>query len=134
MRILASGVFDILHPGHVFYLETAKKLGDYLVVVVTSDGHATRTKRQPLHSAEERAALVSALKVVDEVTIGADPYDLATTTRQARPDIVALGHDQKFDEWELAKALATHGFRIEVVRLPQHPTCRDTTTDILYKV
>lgn len=116
-RVLASGVFDILHPGHVHYLTEAKKLGDHLVVVITSDEHTKRTKRPPMHTAAERAALVAALAPVDEVFIGAEPHDLIATTRQANPDIIALGHDQDFDERELTQTLANAGIDVQVIRL-----------------
>ncbi len=131
-RILASGVFDILHPGHVYYLEEAAKLGDHLSVVVTSDAHATATKRRPIHTATQRAALVGALGVVDEVLVGAEPYDLAATTRRANPSVIALGHDQTFDEAGLTETLAGHGIRVKVVRLPHCPHGQIKTSDLLH--
>lgn len=116
-RVLASGVFDVLHPGHRHYLSEAAALGDHLSVVVTSDGHATRSKRPPTHAATDRAALVEALEMVDHAFVGADPYDLAATVRQARPDVIALGYDQPFDETGLTGELRELGFEIEVVRI-----------------
>lgn len=130
-RILASGVFDILHPGHEFYLAEAAKLGTYLVVVVAADGHAERTKRPPVNDERERAAQIASLAMVDEVLIGANPFDLITTTRKANPDIIALGHDQTFDETRLKTDLAAAGIEVEVVRIPQSPGWRQSTTDLL---
>lgn len=130
-RILASGVFDILHPGHVFYLEEAAKLGDHLSVIITADAHATASKRRPLHSAAQRAAMIGALGVVDEVLIGADPYDLIAMTRRAAPDVIALGHDQGFDEALLASDLAAHGIEVTVVRINHYPHGNIRTRDLL---
>lgn len=120
-RVLASGVFDIIHAGHLFYLAEAKALGSYLVVVVASDSHAESSKRKPLHDAAERAEIVGALRVVDEVIIGADPYDLVATTRAANPDIIAIGYDQSFNEGELRQELAAHDIGVEVTRLTEFP-------------
>ena len=130
-RVLASGVFDILHPGHLFYLVKAKEHGEHLVVVVTSDAHAERSKRKPMHSEADRALMVEALDVVDEVLVGAEPYDLAGTTRRAQPDIIALGHDQSFDEQKLQDELAAAGIVVEVVRIPEHQRLTKRTRDIL---
>ena len=64
--VLAGGVFDIIHPGHIHTLNDAKKLGDILVVVVATDKTAVKMKkREPLHSAELRQELVSSLSMVD---------------------------------------------------------------------
>jgi FAD synthetase len=116
-RVLASGVFDILHPGHLRYLSAAKEHGDELVVIITSDGHATTSKRRPRHSEVDRAALVASLAPVDQVIVGHDPYDLVATTREAAPDIIALGHDQPFDPATLQTELAAAGLAVEVVRI-----------------
>ena len=67
--VLAGGVFDIIHPGHIHTLNDAKKLGDVLVVVVATDKTAIKMKkREPLHSAELRQELVSSLTMVDSVS------------------------------------------------------------------
>ena len=119
--VLASGVFDVIHPGHLAYLEAARKHGDRLVVVVTSDEQTTREKRPPRHPAADRARLVAALDPVDEAFVGPEPYDLAGTVRKARANVIALGHDQTFDETELAAELAAAGIDVAVVRCDRHP-------------
>jgi FAD synthetase len=126
-RVMASGVFDLVHPGHLFYLRKAKRLGDHLIVVITSDGHAAASKRQPHHSQYERAELVASLEPVDEVLIGADPYDLLATVGQANPQVIALGHDQSFDPEELRQTLARAGLAVDVVRLPEQAGGKRTT-------
>lgn len=119
--VLASGVFDVIHPGHLAYLREARQHGDRLVVVVTSDEQAAREKRPPRHPAADRARLVAALDPVDEAFVGPEPYDLAGTVRQAEATIIALGHDQPFDERKLTAELAAAGVDVEVVRCTKHP-------------
>ena len=69
--VLAGGVFDIIHPGHIHTLNAAKDLGDVLVVVIATDKTAIKMKkRSPLHSQESRYELVSCLSMVDVVIIG----------------------------------------------------------------
>ena len=66
--VLAGGVFDIIHPGHIHTLNAAKKLGDVLVVVVATDNTAVKMKkRTPLHTQEQRQELVDSLSMVDFV-------------------------------------------------------------------
>lgn len=117
--VLASGVFDGLHSGHRYYLEQAQALGDRLVVVVTSDGHATRTKRVPTMKARERVAAVAQLGAVDEVIIGLDPYDLQAMLELVQPAVIALGHDQTYDESVLAAECRALGWPVVVTRLPR---------------
>ncbi|KFM19222.1 FAD synthase protein [Marine Group I thaumarchaeote SCGC RSA3] len=69
--VLAGGVFDIIHPGHIYTLNAAKELGDVLVVVVATDNTTVKMKkRQPLHSQEQRQELVNSLSMVDLCLIG----------------------------------------------------------------
>ena len=69
--VLAGGVFDIIHPGHINTLNAAKKLGDFLVVVIATDKTAVKMKkREPLHSAQLRQELVSSLSMVDLCIVG----------------------------------------------------------------
>ena len=69
--VLAGGVFDIIHPGHIHTLNAAKALGDILVVVIATDKTARKMKkRPPLHSQESRRELVSCLTMVDMAIIG----------------------------------------------------------------
>ena len=89
--VLAGGVFDIIHPGHIHTLNDAKKLGDVLVVVVATDKTAIKMKkREPLHSAELRQELVSSLTMVDLCIIG-NEEDIFKTVDLVKPQIIALG-------------------------------------------
>ena len=96
--VLAGGVFDIIHPGHISTLNAAKALGDVLVVVVATDNTAVKMKkRNPLHSQEQRQELVNSLKVVDLCLIGQE-NDIFKTVNLVKPQIIALGYDQVHQE------------------------------------
>ncbi|VVC04637.1 FAD synthase [Candidatus Burarchaeum australiense] len=95
--VLTGGVFDLLHLGHVYTLEKARKLGDLLVVVVAHDSTVRRLKgRPPLHTARERAELLGKLRCVDVALVG-DAKDRNAVLRRVKPDLVVFGYDQKAD-------------------------------------
>ncbi len=118
VRVMASGVFDILHLGHVYYLTEAKKLGDELIVVVARDSTARKLKHQPIMSEEIRVKMVEALKPVDKAILGNED-DMYKTVMEIKPDIIALGYDQKFDEKEIAEKCRELGLNVKVVRISQ---------------
>ena len=96
--VLAGGVFDIIHPGHISTLNAAKTLGDVLVVVVATDNTAIKMKkRNPIHSQEQRQELVNSLGVVDLCLIGQE-NDIFKTVNLVKPQIIALGYDQVHQE------------------------------------
>ncbi|MHA7646775.1 adenylyltransferase/cytidyltransferase family protein [Nitrosopumilus sp. S4] len=96
--VLAGGVFDIIHPGHIHTLNAAKALGDVLVVVVATDNTAVKMKkRRPLHSQEQRQELVQSLSIVDLCLIGQED-DIFKTVNRVRPQTIALGYDQAHQE------------------------------------
>jgi FAD synthetase len=115
--VLATGVFDILHMGHLYYLTEAKKLGDWLVVVVARDETASRLKRRPIVPEHLRLEMVRGLKPVDEAVLG-DRDDFYKVVEIVRPDMIALGHDQAHDPEKIARELEGRGIKAEVVRLP----------------
>lgn len=115
--VLTGGVFDIVHVGHLATLREAKRLGDLLVVVVARDRTVERMKgRKPINSERDRLEVISALKPVDLAILG-DEKDLYQTVRRVKPDVIALGYDQKHDEEEMRKKLEELGIDAEVVRL-----------------
>jgi len=117
--VVATGVFDILHPGHVVFLEEAKKLGDRLVVIVARDRNVEKRKNPPVIPERQRLELVSALRVVDEAVLG-DHTDFYKPIAEIDPDIIALGRNQRFDEAELQAGLAMRGLKAKVVRVGVH--------------
>lgn len=94
--VLAAGVFDILHLGHIHFLAHAKSLGDRLVVVVGSDQIARKAGKRPVHNEKERLAMIQAIGVVDKAVVG-NRKDMLATLKKINPDIVFLGYDQKLE-------------------------------------
>ena len=92
--VLANGCFDLLHAGHIRYLEDARSRGDFLVVALNSDRsvRAIKGPGRPLMPLAERAEIVGALRCIDAVT-SFDEADLETTLRVLRPDVHAKGAD-----------------------------------------
>jgi FAD synthetase len=131
---MASGVFDIIHPGHIFYLQSAKALGDELVVVIASDRTVEMRKRRPIMCQEDRAKVVGALKPVDKVVIGKDTGDVFDTVMEIEPDIIALGFDQGFDEKDLERDAMNHGLKVKVIRLPRRNGGVDATRKIISRI
>ncbi len=115
--ILAGGVFDIIHPGHIHTLNEAKSLGDVLVVVVATDTMAEKAKRRrPLHTKEQRRNLVASLNMVDVCMVGSEK-DIFETVKTIGPDVVALGYDQTHQEKSILDGCVKIGLRISVARL-----------------
>lgn len=98
IKVLAFGSFDPLHKGHICYLKQAKKLGDRLVVIVSSDEKIRSIKKhEPRKSEKERLRKVKDLKIADEVLLGEAAGEYRLINR-IKPDIIALGYDQKIPE------------------------------------
>ncbi|MGP6207137.1 adenylyltransferase/cytidyltransferase family protein [Cuniculiplasma sp. SKW3] len=114
-KVMATGVFDILHLGHIHYLEESKKQGDYLIVVVASDKTAEKNGKRPIFSETTRTRMVNSLKVVDEAITGGfgNIYD---TVEKLKPDIITLGFDQRFVEEQIIKECSKRGLTVEVYR------------------
>ncbi len=119
VRVLATGTFEILHPGHLLYLEEAKKLGDELFVIVGRDVTVRKRKRTPIIPEEQRLKMVSALEVVDKAMLGSEK-DIYEPLYSIKPDIIAIGYDQDFDEGELERELRERGFNSKVIRIKKH--------------
>ncbi len=121
IRVLATGTFDLLHPGHLMYLEQSRALGDELVVIVARDANV-KHKPRPIIPQEQRLLMVSALKTVDRAILGSES-DMFSPIEELKPDIITLGYDQHFDVVLLKEELATRGIDARVVRLEEHDPC-----------
>jgi len=119
VRVLATGTFEILHPGHLLYLEEAKKLGDELFVIVARDVNVKKRKRTPIIREEQRLKMISALKVVDKAMLGSEK-DMYEPLYSIKPDVIAIGYDQDFDEVMLERELTKRGFKSKVVRIKRY--------------
>ena len=115
--VLAGGVFDIIHPGHINTLNAAKNLGAVLVVVVATDKTALKMKkRKPLHNAQLRQELVSSLSMVDLCIIG-DEDNIFRTVDLVKPNIIALGYDQTHQEKYITDGCRKINLDVTVARL-----------------
>jgi len=119
--VLASGVFDLLHLGHVRYLEEAKKAGGEnaeLIVIVARDSTVEKRKGyRPVIPENQRRALVESLKVVDEAILGYEEFDIGKVIEKIKPDIIAVGHDQDGMEKAVKDYIREKGLNIKVVRI-----------------
>jgi FAD synthetase len=131
---MATGVFDIIHLGHLHYLEESKKLGDELVVVVATDRTVRKRKHEPVTPEKMRRELVASLKPVDKAVVGKEEDDIYEIVKELRPDIITIGFDQPFDERELEKDLAKRGLKVKVVRMPHLDHDLDGTRKIIKKI
>lgn len=134
VRVMATGVFDIIHLGHLHYLEESKKLGDELVVVVATDNTVRRRKHEPITPEKMRLELVSSLKPVDRAFLGKESGDMYEIVREVQPDIITIGYDQQFSEKELEAEMKKRGLKVKVVRMPHLDHDLDGTRKIIKKV
>ena len=136
MRVMAVGVFDLLHAGHLHYLEQAKSLGDYLTVVVAHDDTVRVRKHEPVTNHDLRRRMVEGLKPVDEAIVGNSPevsiYDILP---RVNPDVIALGYDQEHAEDSIRKRLQELGHvAIKVTRVEGLSDDLDGTRKIIARI
>jgi len=127
--VLAGGVFDIIHPGHIHTLKAAKALGDILVVAIATDKTAQKMKKRiPLHNQELRRELVDCLSMVDVAIIGHE-NDIFETVKLVKPEIIALGYDQIHQEKFISDGCKRINLNTKIVRL-QSPVPELSSSDI----
>lgn len=129
--VLANGCFDILHAGHVRYLEGARREGDVLVVAINSDSSVCGLKGpgRPIFSAQARAELVAALAAVDYVVIFDEP-DVRSLLRDLRPNVHAKGTDYTVDTVPEREEAARLGIRVAIVGDAKQHSTRDLVARI----
>ncbi|MDH7477908.1 MAG: FAD synthase [Candidatus Bathyarchaeota archaeon] len=119
--VLASGTFDLLHLGHVRYLEEAKKAGGpnaKLVVIVARDSTVKKRRgTKPIMSENQRRALVGSLKVVDEAILGYEDFDIEKVIEKIHPDTIALGYDRGDIEQSVRHYIEEKKLNIEIVKI-----------------
>jgi FAD synthetase len=119
--VLASGVFDLLHLGHVKFLEEAKKAGGRnaeLIVIVARDSNVEKSKgNKPIMSENQRRALVESLKVVDEAILGYEKFDIEEVIEKIKPDVIVFGYDQKNLEKSVRDCVKEKGLKIKIVKI-----------------
>ncbi|HEY4674533.1 MAG TPA: adenylyltransferase/cytidyltransferase family protein [Candidatus Bathyarchaeia archaeon] len=119
--VLVSGVFDLLHLGHVRYLEAAKKAGGRnaeLIVIVARDETVEKRKgKKPIMPENQRRALVESLKVVDEAILGYEDFDMGRVIEKIKPDVIAVGHDQEGIERAVKGCVKEKGLKVKIVKI-----------------
>ena len=135
VKVMATGTFDLLHMGHIYYLREAKKLGDTLAVVVATDSTVRKLKHNPITPQESRVNLIKELKMVDEVYLGYDD-DMYKIVQEIKPDIIALGFDQIHDDTTIKNELKKRKLNVKLVRLSKYEAGSDLngTRRIIQKV
>jgi rfaE bifunctional protein nucleotidyltransferase chain/domain len=128
---LANGCFDLLHVGHIRYLQAARALGGKLVVAINSDAGVVRLKGpgRPAMPQEERAEIVAALGCVDAVVLFDEP-DVRALIREIRPDVQVKGTDYTAESVPERDAMLACGGRVEIVGDPKD----HSTTELLRKI
>jgi len=122
--VLAGGVFDIIHPGHIYFLGQAKRKGDFLVVVVATKKRGK--ERKLINSQEKRAEIVASLKPVDMAVVG-NSGNILDIVEELKPHLIVLGPDQKFSQTQLEQELKGRGLKTRIWRVPKKLAGYSTT-------
>ncbi len=130
-RVLATGTFDLLHPGHVYFLNQAKAMGDELFVIVARDSNVTH-KQKPIVPEAQRLEMINALGMVNKALLGSEK-DIFEPLKKIRPDIITLGYDQHFETINLETEITKRGISSKVVRIPFSKECTLCSTGAIIK-
>ncbi len=116
--VMCFGSFDILHPGHLYYLKEAKNYGDNLVVIVAKDSNFKKFKsRQPKYNEQERLEHVRGISYVNKAVLG-NENDILEAVEEYNPDLICLGYDQEtISMQELKEQLKKRGVKADVMRI-----------------
>lgn len=116
--VLVGGVFDILHPGHIFTLKAARSHGDVLIAIIATESTATKIKKNRIifHNENLRREMVSSLNFVDLALIGKEGT-LFDTVEHVKPDIIALGYDQSHTEKFISENCRKRNINVRILRL-----------------
>lgn len=119
IKVLVFGTFDLLHPGHKFFLQQAKQLGHQLIVVLTRTRVATKQKGEPISQSERRRlAEIKKLKFIEKVYLGQKNIDHKYfLVKKIKPDIICLGYDQPESVKKITRKLRDLGLNTNVIRL-----------------
>lgn len=116
-KVMCAGTFDVIHPGHLYYLSEAKKYGDRLIVVVARNNTSEAFKgRMPLRSEKERLEAVRSLNVVDKAVLGrhGSIFDII---EEIKPNVICLGYDQNVRKQQLEEEIKRRGIKCDVIRI-----------------
>ncbi|MCD6477634.1 MAG: FAD synthase [Candidatus Aenigmarchaeota archaeon] len=116
IRVLVFGTFDIVHPGHEFFLKEAKKYGDILEVVVARDSTVKALKGNPVNDEKKRLVRIKSLSYVDKAYLGYK-RDKYLIIEKLKPDVICLGYDQNSYTRDLKAELRRRGLKTKVIRI-----------------
>jgi D-glycero-beta-D-manno-heptose 1-phosphate adenylyltransferase len=133
--VFANGCFDLIHAGHIRYLQNAKALGDVLILGVNSDAcvKALKGNGRPLQSEEDRTEILASLDCVDYVLL----FDTPTVDgilKELKPDIHAKGTDYTEENVPERETVLAYGGRVAIAGDPKDHSTRDLIQTILSKV
>ncbi|WP_085516493.1 D-glycero-beta-D-manno-heptose 1-phosphate adenylyltransferase [Marivirga sericea] len=129
--VFTNGCFDILHLGHVDYLEKAASKGDKLIVAINTDASVSKLKgpNRPINNENARARVIAALSFVDAVTFFSDDTPL-TLIKQLKPDVLVKGSDYNISNIVGADVVMANGGKVETIELVEGYS----TTNIINKI
>ncbi|TFG25974.1 MAG: FAD synthase [Promethearchaeota archaeon] len=117
-KVLVAGTFDLIHPGHIFLINEAAKIGDVYVVVATDQNRKLYSGEFPIIPQEQRLEVVKNIANVKEARLGRNDTNTLKTVEEINPDMILLGPDQKYDISTLKQGLKEIGLEnIEIKRL-----------------
>ena len=115
-KVLVTGTFDLIHPGHIWFLKHAKKHGDHLTVIIARDRTVEQVKKHPPFYGERvRLRNIQKISFVDHAALG-NVKDKMGSVKKMRPDTIVLGYDQHAFTQNLATELAKRGVRPKILR------------------
>ncbi|MHA1748328.1 MAG: adenylyltransferase/cytidyltransferase family protein [Promethearchaeota archaeon] len=120
-KVLIAGTFDLIHPGHLFLINEAAKLGDVFVIVSTDKNRELYSGEAPIVPEQQRLEVIKGIKNVKAARLGRSDNDTLKTVKEIYPDIILLGPNQKYDIATLKKGLKDHGLEhIKIQRLQSY--------------
>ena len=120
-KVLIAGTFDLIHPGHLFLINEAAKLGDVCVIVSTDKNRELYSGEAPIVPEQQRLEVIKGIKNVKIARLGRSDNDTLKTVEEINPDIILLGPNQKYDIATLEKGLKNLGLeRIKIQRLQSY--------------
>ncbi len=114
--MLIAGTFDLLHPGHIYLVNEAAKMGDVYVIVATDQNRKLYSGESPIIPENQRLEVIMSIKNVKEARLGRSDNDTLKTVEEINPDIILLGPDQKYDQNTLKQGLVEKGLNNIIVK------------------
>jgi len=114
--VLIAGTFDLLHPGHIYLINEAAKLGDVYVIVATDKNRKLYSGETPIIPENQRLEVIKNVKNVKEARLGRSDNDTLKTVEEINPDIIFLGPDQKYDQETLKRGLEEKGLKNIIIK------------------